>query len=705
MRLVLILALVAVPTAAIARPITSPTDPALTGALTATFDSLTPTSRISLQTTIGTPPDTVTITATTTPASEVFYGACPAQPNGCIFSWTAAAIGTDAPVTIAFDQPIAAIAITRNGNCYSDTAIEVTSATGVESTMQVCAGGQAVFSGVAEVGEITQVRLTGDSTWDNLMVVRGGGTPPAAADLAAGTTHPIVARPSTTASFGLSITNLGPGPAHAPELYALPPFGVALVSGDPYGHWSFPDLADAQTIAQQVDYVTPAPAMFSCGTLHPVALTVSTTQDAVPANNLVLSALALDPAARLPQVCAPGADDSDCDGQSGCWDSECVGAPACARTWPELIPNLPLDDFWPPIVLPLDDPGADPGTPEQRDPDANPPCQIPIHGVLTAAPPYCCTSLIVVPEAVRWHDCHALDPNAIEADVATDSRGFGLAAAGAPFGFTIHYENIGGADAHDVRVLLVLDDGFDASTLAVADGGSYDAATRTLQWIDPVVFPHDPRAVHFTVTASAALVPTQHLRSQATVVFPDAFPPSRIDTNALVHVVPSPRVPLEPDLVVFGCERVGDATYKVRLTNRGFGFALAAHATLVEPAPGVVVIDGTAAFANPRDIDPTMMATVTPISTTRSLDTIEVRGGGDDPCEAAHWQLDWRDVTGAAHTAVVQAYADRDGDGIADYRVAPSDTGCCGAGGDAPGAALLVGGALLGRRRRRPAAG
>ncbi len=701
MRPALILALVAVPTVAAARPIASASDPALAAAVTATFDNLTPTSRISLQTTVGVAPDTVTITATTEPGSEIFYGTCHNPPSGCVFSWTAASIGVDAPVTIQFDRPVAAIAITRGYSCYSDTAIEVTSTSGVETITQPCVGGGGyVLGGVAEVGTITQVRLRGDSTWDDLLVVPGSGAPPTAADLRALATGPAFAQPLATVGFELAIANLGPGAAHAPALYALPPPGVALASGEAYGHWTLADLgAGLTTPAQPVDYVMPGPGAFQCFSLYPVTVAVSTTRDLAQADNVVMSTIGFDPAARTPQVCASGALDGDCDGLAGCWDAQCVNAPGCVRTWPEIAPNFPTLDLWPPIGLPLDDPGQDPGDPAERDPDANPPCEIPINGVLSPAPPYCCTSLIVVPEAVRWRDCHALDPNAIESDVPTDARGYGLAAPATPFAFTIHYENIGGADAHDVRVLLALDAAFDASTLVVADGGRYDAATRTLTWIDPVVFPHDPRTVHFTVTSLALLAPGQHLRSQATVVFPDAFPPSRIDTNALDHVMPSPDVPLVPDLAVFACERVRDDVYLVHLTNRGFGFALAARATLVEPAPGVVVVDGEAAFANPRDVEPATLATVTPIATTRSLDTVEIHGGGDDPCEAARWEITWRDPAGGAHTQIVQGYADRDHDGVADYRTAAGDTGCCGAGGGQAGW-LVVGVALLARRRR-----
>ncbi|MCE9574448.1 MAG: hypothetical protein K8W52_14970 [Deltaproteobacteria bacterium] len=701
--LALVAALLAIPTAAVARPITTTSDPALTGALIATFDNLTPTSAISLQTTIGTPPDTVTITATTTPGTEIFYGNCPAFPDGCVFSWSAAVLGTDAPVTIVFDQPIAAIAIERGTSCYSPTAIEVTSTTGVETVTQPCGGGMTVFGGVADVGTITQVRLIGDSTWDDLRVVPGSGTAPTAADLAPTASGATVALPFAHVPFDVAIANHGPGLGHAPALYALAPPGLEVAAGGAYAQWTLPDLASGQaSTTERVEYVMPSAAGFGCEALHPVTLVVSSTQDPVLTNNLVLSSIRLDPSAIVPQSCVPGAYDSDCDGQSGCWDSACVNAPACVPVWPELGPNIPLFDFWPPIALPLDDPDQDPGdSPERRDPDQNPPCEIPIGGVLRPAPPYCCTSLIVVPEAVRWRDCHALDPNAIESDVPTDSRGYGLTAASAPFAYTIHYENIGGADAHDVRVLLVLDDDLDASTLVVADGGAYDPATRTLQWIDPVVFPHDPRTVHFTVAASAGLQPGAHVRSQATVVFPDAFPPSRMDTNTLDHVVPFPTVPFEPDLAVFACEPVGADRYQVRLTNRGFGFALAAHATLVDPAPGIEIVDGDAAFANPRDLDPSTLATVTPISTTRSIDTIEVRGGGEDPCEAARWEIHWSDVTGGAHTTLVQAYADRDGDGIADYRIAAGDTGCCGAGaGGERGTLVLAALAIVMRRRR-----
>ena len=280
--------------------------------------------------------------------------------------------------------------------------------------------------------------------------------------------------------------------------------------------------------------------------------------------------------------------------------------------------------------------------------------------------------------------------------------------AGEVIRYRAHYENIGGADAHDVQVIVALDDDLDAATLS-APGGRYDAATRSITWVDPVVFPSDPRHFDFSIAVRADAGPATRVRVVATIVFPDAAPPTRLDTNFIEHAIPDPALPVAPDLAVFACERQpGGDTWKVKLENRGWAFAFNAEAAIVEPPAWLQGIDGTAQFGHPSD-DRAELRTAPPVTALESSDTVELRGATSDPCAVVKWRISYLTSAGEARVQEVQAAVDADGDGQPDPVLGAGDDGKgCGCdvggrGGASPVTAtpgLLLAVALLLRLRR-----
>src|SRR5262249_17864064 len=151
-------------------------------------------------------------------------------------------------------------------------------------------------------------------------------------------------------------------------------------------------------------------------------------------------------------------------------------------------------------------------------------------------PQWCCTERPSSPGPSQnaWDTtCAPQDPNGLTSEPSTTAAGHGLIDAGQTIRYTIHYENVGGVDAHDVMLLDPLPPEIDPATLAIEDGGSFDPASGLLSWVDPLVFPHDPRTVAFSASVRADAAPGTRVRNVATVIFPDASPPTRIDTNVL----------------------------------------------------------------------------------------------------------------------------------------------------------------------------
>ena len=263
--------------------------------------------------------------------------------------------------------------------------------------------------------------------------------------------------------------------------------------------------------------------------------------------------------------------------------------------------------------------------------------------------------------------CVPRDPNFKDTDPPVNIHGYGYAVAGQRMRYVLHYENVGDADAHDVQVLDALDEDLDAATLTIEDGGAYDPDTRTVRWLDPVVPPQAPRAVAFSVNVRADAPENTRVRNVATVVFPDAVPPTRIDTNFVEHLVIEPGHAPAADLKVLGCERGSGDQWRVRLLNEGHAFAYNVTATLVAPPAAVQVIDGEARFSHPDDPDPATFATTIALSTTTSEDTVTFTTlTPGDACPALAWRLRYRDFTGQEFDRTVQTLPDADRDAVPD---------------------------------------
>jgi uncharacterized repeat protein (TIGR01451 family) len=265
--------------------------------------------------------------------------------------------------------------------------------------------------------------------------------------------------------------------------------------------------------------------------------------------------------------------------------------------------------------------------------------------------------------------CTPRDPNWKDSIPGVTIEGYGYTQAGRTMTYVLHYENVGDADAHDVQVIDVLDEDLDVATLVVHDGGTFDAATRTLVWRDPVVPPFTPREVRFEIDVRGDATPGTRVRNVGTIVFPDAVPPTRIDTNFVEHVVPEPDFALAPVLTVIGCEETapGSGQWRVELGNEGNGFAYNAIARIQDPPAAVAVSDGEARFGHPDDPSDGSFTTVVPAAITTSTDTVafatETPG---DPCAALAWRIEWEDLAGGSFDAVVQEAPDGDADAVAD---------------------------------------
>lgn len=167
------------------------------------------------------------------------------------------------------------------------------------------------------------------------------------------------------------------------------------------------------------------------------------------------------------------------------------------------------------------------------------------------------------------------------------------------------------------------------------------------------------------------MAPGTRVRNVATIIFPDAVPPSRIDTNVVEHIVRDPSRPTGPRLRIAGCQQTaaGSGRWSVSLVNEGFEYAYNVRATILDPPASVQVADGVAFFADPRDADPATLATVIPLSPTASTNTVgfitQVPG---DPCDALLWRVEWQDAAGQTFRTDVRSAPDRDRDGVADAR-------------------------------------
>ncbi len=499
-----------------------------------------------------------------------------------------------------------------------------------------------------------------------------------------------VALNSVPIEFQLEVENAGPDTAEDVQIIDFPPQSTFTdaeppVIFDPTENvvvWNAGDFGPGIGADYFVDITTPASRTeFSCNSeLFNVAAVNSATPDPFLGNNLSTSSVRFDEAAvrglgSTGEICGNGIDD-ECDGFFECADSECDCRPTLPpgpggdqQCWGGIIEGPPGD---PPIII---DPMCNP---INNDSD-NHSCMVPrgrCGGV--TVPAYCC-------DPSTWSDpslngsqalqrcnvgvpgCAPVDPNFKESDPTVNIAGYGLTEAGRAMTYTIHYENVGNADALDVEILDSLDPDLDDTTLTINDGGTYDPATRTIRWTDPVVPPTTPRAVSFQIDVRDDATPGTRVRNVGTIIFPNADPPTRIDTDFVEHVIPE--FPIEPDLRVRNCEEMppGSGMWKVYLVNEGSGFAYNVTAEILNPPPGVNVTSGVAAFAHTDDEDPDVLATVIPNATTMSRELIAFdTQTPEDPCGALLWLIRWENLQGDESTREVRSLPDRDNDAVPD---------------------------------------
>ena len=563
-------------------------------------------------------------------------------------------------------------------------------------------GSSNAFVGAGDIGDITQVTLNGAcfaAIWLEMRFVPSTGAPPPGneADIAAGKQGPgLSSQEDGTLDYTLNATNLGPDPADNTQVVDFLASGVAIVASNPPAALNADGDVSTQTLGTVAPGVTaagtlsttvppfsnapPGQVAFNCQIpLINYEIATSGSLDANGANNLSTYQTPFDRGSRsgVAEICNNGIDDN-CNDRIDCGDFGCSGAPNCR---PPVMPN-PNNN--PPVECPLfpgspclnpdpDDPNnPDPfrNFPEPFDPDDLPPpppqCETQnIHGDTQLIAPCCCSG-----ECNRSaFQCRPRDPNFKDADPPVNAFGFGYTDSGHLHSYTITYENIGGVPANDVRVLDVLHDDLDDTTLVVSDGGSYDPATRTIQWIDPVVAPADPQTVSFEINVDAAAIPGTRIRNVATVLFPDAAPPTRIDTNFVEHSIVDPRFPVVVDPGIVQCVPTGNADeWTVSLFNRGFAFGFNVSATIINlPAP-IQLIDPTVQFGSVDD--PAGINSTVALGTTSSLDTVAfATSTPNDPCRVLTWRIAYETEPGGPVNMVdVQVGEDGDEDAVTDNR-------------------------------------
>ena len=309
--------------------------------------------------------------------------------------------------------------------------------------------------------------------------------------------------------------------------------------------------------------------------------------------------------------CQNGLDD-DCDGKADCQDSECWDFCEPVAMYAPDVGNVAWD-FWPPLRLPP--------SPQRQ-------CVVYVRGQGRSAPPYCCERRPNAGEEnyIEFQqNCPPRDPNAKESNPPVGPNGIGWIGAGEKIDYILHYENVGASDAHDVEILDYLPPELDESTLEIADGGTYDPATRLLRWVDPEVWPMDPREVHYSAKVRADAPVGTRVKNVATIVFPDAWPPTRIDTNAVEHVIPLPEAPRSAKLGVIECTP-GEGRVKLQIANLGL-----ANAYHVNAKVGGASVD---------------LGTIPALTTGEG--ELEVAG-----CDGVEWTLDYGTLDEGAQSVTV----------------------------------------------------
>lgn len=723
-----------------ARPIEGQDDPALTDALQHGFEGIEDASVSAAAFVVG---DTlVTVSGGGETPDDVLIS--------CIDDASCQLLAYDyTPTVLTFDPPIAAIGLDLQ---YSTDywTLEAVGSLSTETIDAQLIGWQyamAAFAGAAEIGGISEVRLSVDqyaSFWDELFIVEGGAVAgPADVSLRL-LGHDAEVTNGGTFQIDVTATAEGPGDLASCEVLVFPPAGSEVLAASQPGvidalpvSFDFGPLPVGDSRDAMVDMTAPDETWLSCDdTLRTIAIVRGATGEGIDRSDDIVSATAVLDRSGLPnnEDCASLRDD-DCDGLFNCLDDDCIGEPQCPAPqlsdlvqspWPPIIPWLPVDPEGNPdleALFEVYDPFDQIGPSQQ--------CKIGDgHGGMMNAQPMCCApappSTSNQPSYVEWlQRCTPLDPNYKTAIPATNGVGMGSTAAGERIEYTITYENIGGVDAHDVIVLDTLSPELDDSTLELIDGGVYDEATRTLTWIDPVLPPGEPHQVHFAIEVRGDAGPGTRVQNYGTVIFQDAVPPSREDTLPIVHTIPVPGTVARPELGIAACTSLGGDAWRIDVVNAGLGFAYDVSARVIEAPEGFVVTDDSCRVAHPDDVDPEIISVVVPWATTPALDEIVFSAPAEveDPCSELLFELVYFTPQGEEITAQVRVDGDGVGGGGVDSSGTDADGGSDGSGegsggggvdGEGGGCGCTTsprgGGAMLGvvvlmslRRRRRAA--
>jgi uncharacterized repeat protein (TIGR01451 family) len=559
-------------------------------------------------------------------------------------------------------------------------------------------GGSPVFYGAAGIGGIASVlhRNPGSVfSIRSMTFVPPRSVPTATADVAVSKTESRgqtgVALNGETLTYQLEIPNAGPDAATDVAVVdflprVVPPGNVVgtgtgpiLVDSAQNTVRTFePALADGARFGIGIESMTPVdPREFHCGArLTNIAFVGAGSLDPDLTDNLSVAITFFDQFALRdePEICGDGID-NNCDGRYDCADATCDcrptlppgpgGDPQCFTGLIEGVPGLP-----PTIVSTC--------TAEQND-ASNHQCRVP-RGACgeRVLPAYCCDpgrlsdpslgNLQLLSSCnLGVPGCVPVDPNFKEASPGVNAAGYGFTSPGRTMLYRNHYENVGNADALDVKIIDVLDPDLDDSTLVIQGGGVYDPASRSIVWTDPVLPPAEPRFVSFQVNVRADAPPGTRVRNDATILFPNAVPPSRVDTNFVEHAVPDPRFSLEPVLRVRECRETSGGLFEVDLVNEGIGFAYNVTAEIVRTSPAVAVGDPLASFTHPDDENPAVLASVIPNATTASAEGVSfTTPTPQDPCPTFDWRIRWENLAGAVSTRDVPGAPDGDDDAVAD---------------------------------------
>lgn len=601
-------------------------------------------------------------------------------------------------VVVTFSQPLTAIGFQYAlAECQGRIRI-IGSAATEEHTFEFGQGG--IFVGAADIGNITSVELNGTcfaASWTEMRFDASTPPPPSPdeADLAMLKTAPrLASQLDGTIDFELETSNNGPDDATQVQMIDLPPPGMTFDSSSPSTAlvsqdrkvivMGVGDLANGDQYTntltmnvppfQGTGPITSHSGNFQCNSsLLNIALATGTSIDLNNANNLDTSVTFFDKSSRsgVAEICDNAIDDN-CDGRVDCGDNNCASAPNCR---PPALLNATNN---PPqtcqvvnnVLICLNGSGPTPFPGPSPAPVPPPPqaCTLnDVHGRPFEVPACCCSY------GPCSTDCERLalsrDPNFKTANPPVNLQGYGITEAGRQHDYTITYENIGDADAIDVRIFDVLAPELDDTTLQINNDGVYDQTKRLITWSDPLLPPQEPRSVSFSINVNTDAMPGDRIRNQATILFPNAAQ-QRTDTNWVEHAIQDPNFPAAPDLGVVQCNKIDDGSndWQVVLFNKGTAFAHNASAEVINLPNGIVFTDGQARFGRSDDEDPLVAATVVPLGSTHSLDTVTINADTPaDVCKALTWRISYTTSEGVDETVEVQVAEDADGDGVADF--------------------------------------